>query len=284
MDASSAHPTSPPLPAGTTESNDVRAMVPRAWLVASIALNVAALAIVVPPVFEGSVLTRERFEIRADDGQLAGVFQATDTGAELVIGDRDEAARLWVDGDGAWLRFGREATPTLTIGVAATHGSVVLDTGDHRVELAVGADRATLAVQGKDADLALTADTSGARLKLVDRHRYGFEEAPDAPRTVEVSADPKSTAIAVAADGRTVRYAVDDGATSIDMKGPDGRVLLEGTPRPRITMESPAGRFVLGADARHPSSLARWEHDGTLDVWPPVHDHAPLREGTEGGR
>jgi len=255
-----------------------RRTVPRSWLIASIALNAAALASTLPTLFEGAVLTRERFTIRDSEGEVAGWFQATETGSELVVGDEARAVRVSVDGDGAHLGMGPLAAPTTRLAVTPGGASLTMLGHEQQVALEVTGQRSSVSVSSANGSISIDAGDDWSRLKLVSLHRGPTESDPDGQRTVEVVAGAGSASIVATGGQGTLRYSADDEATRIEMKALEGRVLVESSPYPRIVLESAQDRFELGRNPRVPNTLARWEYIGRTYEWPTAPYPAP-REG-----
>lgn len=241
----------------------------------SLLLNLGAAVAVVPALAEGSVLTRDRFEVGA------GWFQATPTGAELVLRDAanlqegeagqasDNTARLEVEGHSARLRFGPESAPSLSLTVNDDGSVLHLLNGDRHIVLEASAQRSALEISTARASIVVQADATQARMTFVDRGLGDEAERTLAGlRMVEITANEKETSIVTSADSSSLRYALDGNSPSLEMKGPEGRAVIEVVPRPRVLIESEAGRFELGADPKDPNVLARWERDGRVETWP----------------
>ena len=265
---------SPPKPA-----------VPRSWFIVSLVLNLGAAIAVVPHLLEGSKLTRERFEVQGGEGEniRAGWFGATPTGAELVLGDAENTARLVVEGAGAKLHFGPEAAPSLSLAVSADGASIEIIDGDRQIVLEATDQRSKLEVTTGRSTVLVQADAAGASVKLVDAGPgEGAGEPWVGPRTVEVSASEKVTSIVASRGSNVLRYAVDGDSPSLEMRSAERRALIEVVPRPRLVLESESGRFELGRDPKNPNILARWEREGRVDTWPPerteVEGPAPATE------
>lgn len=255
-----------------SDASPTRPVVPRAWLSVSLLLNLGAAMAVVPSLTEGSVLTRDRFEIQGGEGEdiRSGWFQATPTGAELVLGDAANTARLVVDGTNAKLHFGPESAPSLSLSVTDGGSFIRLENGDRRVLLKASEQRSALEISTERATVLVQADATQARMTFVDRGLGDESERTLAGlRLVEITANEKETSIVTSADSYVLRYAVDGDSPSLEMRGPEGRAVIDVVPRPRIVLESEGERFVLGRDPKNPNVMARWDRDGRTDTWPP---------------